>query len=227
MDDASQSTFLFADLAGFTALTEVHGDEQAADLAGEFFELVRASLNEHEAEEVKTIGDAILVRVPAASEALRLGLRITQEVAQRERFPVVRIGMHTGTATERAGDWFGASLNIAARVSAAASAGEVLLTEETQKAAGELEGIQLRRREVERLRNVSKPVAVYQALAIGPGEVASGPIDPVCRMAVDPGRSAGRLRYDGVEYCFCSLECARAFAAEPQRFVDDAPASER
>ena len=44
-------------------------------------------------------------------------------------------------------------------------------------------------------------------------------IDPVCRMAVDPARSAGRLVYDGAEYTFCSLDCAQRFAAGPERYA--------
>ena len=57
---SSESTFLFADLSGFTALTEVHGDEQAADLAGDFAAAVRELLPEHGAEHIKSIGDAFL-----------------------------------------------------------------------------------------------------------------------------------------------------------------------
>lgn len=49
-------TFLFADLSGFTALTEAHGDEQAADLVGGFCVAVRRLLAAHQAQEVKTIG---------------------------------------------------------------------------------------------------------------------------------------------------------------------------
>ena len=57
-----QHTFLFADLAGFTALTEAHGDRQAADVAAEFSAAVRRLLSSHQAEEVKTIGDALMIR---------------------------------------------------------------------------------------------------------------------------------------------------------------------
>ena len=77
---ASEQTFLFADLSGFTALTEVHGDEQAADLVGEFAVSVNALLSEHGAEHVKSIGDALMLRCDAATQAIRLGIRIVEEV---------------------------------------------------------------------------------------------------------------------------------------------------
>ena len=64
-------TFLFADLSGFTALTEAHGDEQAADLVGGFCVAVRRLLAEHQAQEVKTIGDALMLRAGDAAAAIR------------------------------------------------------------------------------------------------------------------------------------------------------------
>lgn len=60
-------TFLFADLAGFTALTEAHGDEHAADLAAEFCHTVRELLPER-GELVKMIGDAAMVRSDDAAQ---------------------------------------------------------------------------------------------------------------------------------------------------------------
>jgi class 3 adenylate cyclase len=113
-------TFLFADLSGFTALTEAHGDEQAADLVGGFCVAVRQLLAAHQAQEVKTIGDALMLRTADTGAAIRLGLCIVHDVGARHGFPLVRVGMHTGPAVERGGDWFGATVNLAARVSAAA-----------------------------------------------------------------------------------------------------------
>jgi adenylate cyclase len=109
-------TFLFADLSGFTALTEAHGDEQAADLVGGFCVAVRQLLAAHQAQEVKTIGDALMLRTSDAAAAIRLGLCIVHDVGAQHGFPLVRVGMHTGSAVERDGDWFGTTVNLAARV---------------------------------------------------------------------------------------------------------------
>jgi hypothetical protein len=106
-DPSTTHTFLFADLAGFTAMTEAHGDEEAADLAGEFCRAVRALLADHRAEEVKTIGDAMMIRAEDPSQAVELGLRIVEEVGAQHGFPAVRVGINTGPAVERDGDWFG------------------------------------------------------------------------------------------------------------------------
>ena len=113
---AHEHTFLFADLAGFTAMTEAHGDEPAADLAEEFSQLVRELLPTYDAHEVKLIGDAIMLRIPDPGNAVRLGLAIVCDVGLRHGSPTVRVGMHSGSAVKRSGDWYGSTVNIAARV---------------------------------------------------------------------------------------------------------------
>jgi adenylate cyclase len=216
-------TFLFADLSGFTALTEAHGDDQAADLAGGFCAAVRELLAEYQAREVKAIGDALMLRAADAAAAIRLGLCIVHDVGAQHGFPLVRVGMHTGPAVERVGDWFGATVNLAARVSAAAAGGEVLLTATTRAATDDVEGVELRERGRWSFRNVGGLVEVYAAVRQGASSVSGLPIDPVCRMAVDPWRGAGRLTYEGVEYCFCSLGCAGAFAQDPGAYTASGP----
>ena len=224
--DLAVQTFVFADLSGFTALTEAHGDEQAADLVGGFCVAVRRLLAAHQAQEVKSIGDALMLRAGDAGAAIRLGLCIVQDVGARHGFPLVRVGMHTGPAVEREGDWFGATVNLAARVSAAAG-GEALLTAATKTAAGEVAEVELRERGRWSFRNVGGLVEVYAAVRQGARDSAGLPIDPVCRMAVDPWHSAGRLTHEGVEYCFCSLRCAGAFAQHPSGYAATDPSFDK
>jgi class 3 adenylate cyclase/YHS domain-containing protein len=214
-----EQTFIFADLAGFTAMTEAHGDEEAAGVAAEFCRAVRALLADHGAQEVKTIGDALMLRAGDPARAVELGLRIVEDVGAQHGFPTVRVGMHTGSAVERDGDWFGAAVNLAARVSGAASGGEVLLSDATRQAADELGSVNLRERGRQELKNVSDPVLLFAALRAGERDDSGLPIDPVCRMAVDPDRSAGTLRSRNTEFHFCSLACVEAFAAAPERYT--------
>ena len=214
----AEHTFLFADLAGFTALTEAHGDEQAADLAERYFECVRSLLDEHRATEVKTIGDAIMLHCADPSTAICLGLAIVDTVDEEPRFPTVRVGMHTGEAVERNGDWFGSAVNTAARVSGAAADGEVLLSERTRAAAGPLEEIGFQRHGQVQLKNLPEPTLIHRALRAGASREEL-PIDPVCRMTIAERSAAGRLVHDGVEYHFCSLACAAKFAENPDAYV--------
>jgi len=141
------------------------------------------------------------------------------EVGGRHYWPTVRVGMHTGPATERGGDWFGTTVNVAARVSGLAGGGEVLLTAATREAAGDLDDVDVRDHGLHALRNVAEPLRLYAALRQGEHSLTGLPIDPVCRMAVDPARASGTLVYEGAEYTFCSLDCAGRFAAAPDRYA--------
>lgn len=211
------STFVFADMAGFTALTEAHGDEHAAEAAAGFCEGVRDLLGAA-GEVIKEIGDAAMCRSPEAGAAIEASLRITQHFGEEHGALPVRVGMHTGPAVERDGDWYGGTVNVAARVAALAIAGEVLLTEATADAAGELPGIELHKHGVHDLRHVSEPVALLRAVREDPGTTPEMDVDPVCRMVVDPGQAAGVLEHRGRTYRFCSLQCAGAFAGDPDRY---------
>jgi len=198
-------TFVFADLAGYTALTEAHGDEEAADAAADFCDAVRSLLGEHGAEEVKTIGDAMLIRVPDAPQAAGLAERIVCEHGTRHRALAVRVGMHTGTAVPRGGDWFGAAVNLASRVADVAGPGEVVCTEATREAVGP--AVPVRERGPTAFKNVSAPVLLYELVLTGRAGPAL-PVDPVCHMAVDPAHAAEQRTRDGVTYYFCSERCA-------------------
>lgn len=223
MTASEQHTFLFADLAGFTAMTEAHGDEMAADAVSDFCRDVRELLPEFEAEQIKSIGDAVMVRVPDASAAIRLAVRLIGEVGTRHGSLAVRVGAHTGPAVHRDGDWFGAAVNLAARVAGVAQRGEVLMTEVTHSAAGgALAEYDIEARPGQTFKNVAEPITVYALTLASQPNVANLPIDPVCRMAVDPNESPERRTRDGVEIWFCSPECAVVFDRHPDRYPVDA-----
>lgn len=210
-------TFLFADLAGFTALTEAHGDEEAADLIASFCAEVRQMLPDHGAQEVKTIGDELMIRTDNAADAVRLALRVVGEVGGRHGFPAIRAGLHTGPAVERGNDWFGATVNVASRVSRHATAGEILLSDASrQDALDDLGDIELEPREPAQFKNVAQPVELWAVLPSGQHDERSPvEIDPVCRMAVIPERAFAAVRHGDHTHHFCSQACADAFRDDP------------
>ena len=211
-------TFFFADLAGFTALTEAMGDADAVDLAHDFYAAVEEVAAGYGAETIKAIGDAIMVRADEAAEAIRLALLVVHDIGGRHLFPAIRAGLHTGPAIARGGDWFGATVNVAARVSGEASGGEVLLTEASRHSAAHLVGVEFQARGRRTLKNLGEPLLLYAAVREGSTTASGLPIDPVCRMAVDPTHAAGRLTYEAADYHFCSLACIGRFAAAPERY---------
>lgn len=213
------STFLFADIAGFTALTEAHGDEDAADLALDFCARVRDALPADGGEVVKTIGDALMVRLDSSTVAVTLGLAIAHELMADHGQPTVRVGMHTGPASARGGDYFGTTVNVAARIAGAAAGGEVLLSDAVRSSAGVLRGVSFVSRGTQRLRNVPKPIVLFSAERAGDGLRAGRALDPVCHMVMVPGREARSLEHEGTVYLFCSELCAERFAAAPQDYA--------
>ena len=213
----SERTFLFADLAGFTALTEAHGDVDAADVAARFTELARASLDP-KSTLVKTIGDEAMIVSPDPLSATRTALRLAAAVHEEERFPGLRAGMHAGTYVERGGDYFGAVVNVAARVAAHARSGQILCTRPVATAAGSLEEAEVRPAGRGHFKNVSEPVELFEIVDRS-RESLDLAVDPVCHMRLDPATAPARLPYKDRVYLFCSFECARAFAERPETYA--------
>jgi class 3 adenylate cyclase/YHS domain-containing protein len=216
---AVAATFLFADIAGFTALTEAHGDEEAAALVADFCAAVSAELPEFGGTHVKSIGDALMLRISEPADAVSLALRIAHELMPGHGAPAIRVGLHHGGYVERDGDFFGAAVNLAARVSGQAVGGEVLLTGYTAALAPDIEGVLYEPRGRQQLRNVREPVELFAAVRTGQNTKQRLAVDPVCQMAVDPDHAAGRLMYGGTAYFFCTLACAGAFAQRPDTFA--------
>jgi adenylate cyclase len=158
-------TFLFADLVGFTALAETEGDDRALEAVLALQRRVHDLLDEHSAEQVKTIGDGLMLHCTDPRAAVRLGVRVVEELADELTVPPVRVGIHTGPALAREGDWYGRTVNVAARLCAVAPGGEVMVSEATRDAAGVIPGVEWSERELHWLRNVSEPVGTYLVAA--------------------------------------------------------------
>jgi adenylate cyclase len=127
-------TFLFADLCNYTEYTWRYGDDQSAELAVSFHKLVMDLADDESCEFIKAIGDAVMVRASDCEQAIRLAHRIHAATAQLGH-PPVRIGIDTGPAVPRNGDWYGTTVNRAARVAEAADPGELLLTDRARASA--------------------------------------------------------------------------------------------
>jgi class 3 adenylate cyclase len=215
IEDMPERCVAFVDLAGFTALTETHGDHDAADLAVRFASLAVGALGDGQ-RVVKTIGDAVMLEAPDPVAGVALITRICERAAVEDRFPVLRAGLHHGPVVERDGDLYGATVNLAARVAAHAAGDQVLATAVVADAV-DLAGGSVRSIGDVSLRNMVEPVALWE-VELG-HERHDRIVDPVCRMAIDRATAHGRLTHRGSEYWFCSLECAGKFAAAPDRYA--------
>lgn len=213
--DTAERTFCFIDLAGFTALTEAHGDTEAVALLDDFLAMTRQALAPGD-ELVKTIGDAVMLASPTPEFAIRAVRQVMTSCQAATDFPLPRAGAHHGIAIARGGDYFGGAVNLAARVAGHASGGQLLATEAAADAARHL-ALEVLALGPHQLRNVSEPIDLFE-IRVDPGELCHT-VDPVCRMRIDREHAAGSLHHDGHDYWFCSLACVGAFATDPKRYL--------
>lgn len=124
---------MFVDVVGSTALNEALGDQRWAEVRHAFRRRVRDVATAHGGWEVSTSGDGVLVRFhePAAAADAACGLLADLERQRAETgfAPSVRVGIHSGDAVEDGDDIIGNVVNLAARVTDAADADEILVTE--------------------------------------------------------------------------------------------------
>ena len=122
----------FADLAGYTRMTEEAGEEEALTAVERFVQAVEDTLPD-DARIIKTIGDEVMV--VGSDPAALTGWAVGFQDRHFER-PLPRIGIHYGETLYRDGDYYGREVNQAARVAARAAGGEVLVTRPVVEAAG-------------------------------------------------------------------------------------------
>jgi adenylate cyclase len=124
----------FLDITGYTRLTEERGDEAAADLAARLGTLVRRSSQEHGGKPVKWLGDGVMFYFEEPGNGVLAALDMVEGVADHA-LPPARVGIHAGPVVFQEGDYFGRTVNIAARIAEYARPGEVLVTQEVVDAA--------------------------------------------------------------------------------------------
>lgn len=209
---------LIADLSGYTALTETHGALHASEVVLGFQGLVRESL-ESGVSILNTVGDDVLCAGADTTAVVRTALQLRDAIERQPDFPKIRTGLHRGRIVERAGQVFGAPINLTARLAAHANGGQILCTAPIAEAVRATTGIEPRPLGERRFRNVPYPVAVFELVRTDERRVAAF-IDPVCRMQVDADRAVATIVYGQTSYRFCSLRCARDFANAPENFIE-------
>jgi predicted ATPase/class 3 adenylate cyclase len=163
-------TFLFTDVEGSTKLWE-RNPEAMSQALSHHDELIRNAVEAHDGFVFKTVGDAFYAAFSTAAEAVEAAIDAQKSLVSgewEETGPLkVRIALHTGTAEERGGDYFGPTLNRAARLLSAGHGGQVLLSLSTQELVRDQLplGAELRDLGVRRLKDVLGPEHIFQLTA--------------------------------------------------------------
>ena len=124
----------FLDISGYTRLTEERGDEAAAELAATLAGLVRRSSQGHGGQAVKWLGDGVMFFFPDPGQSVLAALDMVAGVAAHA-LPPARVGIQAGPVVFQEGDYFGRTVNAAARIAEYARPGEVLVTQDVVDAA--------------------------------------------------------------------------------------------
>jgi class 3 adenylate cyclase len=162
---ARQPAIVFLDITGYTALTEERGDAAAAELAERLGRIVQRTSVAHGGRPVKHLGDGVMFLFPEPAPAVLASLEMVEEVAAAG-LPPAHVGIASGPVIFQEGDYYGGTVNLAARISDYARPGEVLVSSAVVEAAGLPEGSFDEVGPVE-LKGVSGPVRLFAARAPG------------------------------------------------------------
>jgi adenylate cyclase len=169
-------TVCFADIVGFTRLGERLDVEEVGALGGRLAELA-TSVARPPVRLVKLIGDAAMLVSPDTEAVVDAGLAMLEAAEGDERLPPLRVGLATGTALGRGGDWYGRPVNLAARITSVARPGSALATREVRERAGD-ERFRWSFAHRRHLRGISGEITLYRVRRAegseqaGPGRAA-------------------------------------------------------
>ncbi len=209
--ESGVATVAFVDLAGFSAITDVFGDASAIAVLERFEELVREALDGH-GPPIKWIGDEAMFGFPDPETALQVLGRLLPACRSEPRIPLTRTGINHGPVLRRSNDLFGSTVNIAARIAAVATPGQLLATQPVANVAV-ASGIATRDMGRVALRSIADHVPLH-SIELAPTFDPAW-IDPVCKMLAP---FAAYRRTTPTEPWFCSERCAKAYRRSPETY---------
>jgi adenylate cyclase len=153
---------VFADLSGYTRLTDELGDEAAEGMALQLAELVQEVANSHRGVVVKMLGDGVHFHFPESGCAVLGSLELVEK-AEPQGLPPAHVGVNAGPMTYIDGDYYGLTVILAARIASEAGPGQVFVGE-AATVDGNPEGVRFEEVGPLPLKGVAHPVTVYRAL---------------------------------------------------------------
>jgi adenylate cyclase len=151
----------FVDLVGYTRLTEERGDEAAAELAAALAMLVGRASREHGGVPVKRLGDGVMVHFREPAGAVLAALQMVEQLPEAG-LPPAHVGVAAGPVVVQGGDYFGRTVNLAARIAAHAGAGQVLVSQRVVESAPP-QGVRFVELGELRLKGIARPVRLLEA----------------------------------------------------------------
>jgi adenylate cyclase len=162
---ADPEACVFADLSGYTRLTDQLGDRVASEMALQLAELVQEVGDDHHGLAVKMLGDGVHFHFEDAANAVLGSLDFVDRAQERE-LPPAHVGVNAGPMTYTDGDYYGMTVIVAARIAAQAGPGQVLVGE-AATACARPKGVRFEEVGPMALKGVGRPVTVFRAVRAG------------------------------------------------------------
>ena len=151
----------FADLSGYTRLTEEAGDQVAAQVSVKLAELVNVVASRHAGAVVKMLGDGVLFHFKDPQDAVMASLEILDRV-RPAGLPPAHVGVNAGPMIYEEGDYFGRTVNIAARIASQAGPDQVYLGEDVLHHVEPI-GFRIVEAGAFELKGIEKPLTLFEA----------------------------------------------------------------
>ena len=151
---------VFLDLVGYTRLMEERGDQTAAERVGRLAEIVQSGSARFGGKPVKWLGDGVMFHFPDPREAVLCSLDLVDRTPAA-RLPPAHVGVNAGPVIFRDGDYFGRTVNVAARIAAQAGPGEVVVSDDVVGLASG-DGLRFEQIGPVELKGLTRPVMLHR-----------------------------------------------------------------
>ena len=156
-----QPAIAFVDITGYSSLTEQRGDATAAELAGRVARVVQREAAAHGGRAIKWLGDGVMLFFREADRAVDAALDIMAAL-EADGLPQAHAGIHTGPVLFQEGDYFGRTVNAAARIADRATRGQVVVSDAVMRGMAESD-VRFEPLGEVPLKNLAEPMVLFSA----------------------------------------------------------------
>lgn len=193
---------LMADLSGYTALTETHGSDSAADLVEEYIEMVNDSLVA-DCHLHQIVGDEVIIVSSSPDYLLSTAILLMQKAHDKHNFLQLHGGLHYGKILKRNDNYFGTTINLTSRITNTAHPGTFCCSEDYVNALKNNASITFTSKGRSSFKNISEDIHLFELDILNPNKFS---VDPVCRMLIHKEKKAVP-HPNAPNIFFCSAGC--------------------
>jgi len=213
----SNEFLLILDLSGYSALTDVHGGEAAADIVNRLIIIVNKTLLPDVIIEER-IGDEIILSSKNGNSILTTCFDIQKGFESEHNFPSFHAALHFGEIFRKDGGLFSTTINITARMAAYAEPGQVVCSKSFLENIIIPESSKIRSLGEIKFKNILNPIEVFEIDNFN-SVIRKKIVDPVCKMTFHINENTLSLEYGNKIYHFCSSKCLGLFENNPEMYL--------